>query len=200
MRLGESFDEGRRSIIAWSIGWEAALAVVALLLGFVTGVWPFAEWRADSWSLGWGLLSTLPMLGLLALVFTWSWGPLVRLRRDSIALLGPHFAACSVLELLAIAGMAGFSEELLFRGFLHPLASRWVAQSWVANLLVSVLFAACHGLSRAYFLLALLVSLYLGFLMEASRSLLVPMLVHGLYDFAAFIVVLSAYRRSRSHW
>ncbi|HEX4922559.1 MAG TPA: CPBP family intramembrane glutamic endopeptidase, partial [Bdellovibrionales bacterium] len=60
------------------------------------------------------------------------------------------------------------------------------------NLLTSIVFGLLHALTPAYFIIATGISLYLGWVYEASgRLLAVPLLIHGLYDFAALLL----YRR-----
>ena len=84
---------------------------------------------------------------------------------------------------LLIAACAGFVEELLFRGVLQPHLGLWIT---------SFLFGLCHALSTTYFLVAAGLGLYLGLAYEWSGgNLLVPMLIHGIYDFGAFLL----YRR-----
>ena len=82
-----------------------------------------------------------------------------------------HFAIVSLL--------AGLSEEWLFRG---------VLQTSLGFYLSSFLFAVCHFLTPAYFVVAGIMGLYLGLIFDASQGNLLPVIViHAVYDF----VVLS---------
>jgi membrane protease YdiL (CAAX protease family) len=76
-------------------------------------------------------------------------------------------------QILLIAGMAGLSEEVLFRG---------VVQREFGLLAASVLFGLCHPLSMAYVIYASLLGLYMGVVAKATGGLVAPILVHALYD------------------
>ena len=56
--------------------------------------------------------------------------------------------------------------------------------------LTSITFGLVHSVTRAYAVLATGIGLYLGGIMMLTESLLVPIVVHTLYDFVAFLVVL----------
>jgi membrane protease YdiL (CAAX protease family) len=80
-------------------------------------------------------------------------------------------------EILILAAAAGIGEEVLFRGVLQP------SMGLVAT---SLTFGLLHALTPAYFILATLMGAYLGWLQEATGNLLVPIIVHWLYDALAF--------------
>ena len=82
------------------------------------------------------------------------------------------------------------SEELLFRGVLHPLAGPF----WS-----NVLFGLAHFITPTYAVLAGLLGAYLGGLLELSENLLAPIITHGLYDFLAFLVVARECRQTVTH-
>ncbi|HMA98728.1 MAG TPA: CPBP family intramembrane glutamic endopeptidase, partial [Wenzhouxiangella sp.] len=46
----------------------------------------------------------------------------------------------------------------------------------------SVVFGAMHALSRAYFMVATAMGFYLGWLYLATGNLLIPIVVHFVYD------------------
>jgi len=60
----------------------------------------------------------------------------------------------------------------------------------------SFIFGLIHAVTPLYFVMATAVSLYLGLYLDYgdSRNLLTPIIIHGLYDFFAFLVILRAYR------
>ena len=89
---------------------------------------------------------------------------------------------------LALSLAAGAAEELLFRA---------VLQAKLGLLLTSLLFGALHAVSAAYFLIASFIGAYLGRLYE-GHGLLVPVLVHALYDFAALLLYRRRMLRDRS--
>ncbi len=95
----------------------------------------------------------------------------------------PLVRQASFGELLLGAAMAGFSEELFFRGLLQPLIGLPAA---------SLVFGLLHGPSRALWPLAVWASgagALLGLVYSASGNLLLPTLVHAFYDAAALLYV-----------
>lgn len=99
----------------------------------------------------------------------------------------PMVRDASLLDIAVVASVAGFAEELLFRGMLQPRMG--IAAS-------SVLFGVLHGPEAKLWPLALwatLMGALFGVMYRESENMAVPMLVHGLYDALA----LYAIRRSR---
>jgi len=112
--------------------------------------------------------------------------------------LGSNLHRYHWTDLLILASIAGLSEELLFRGVIQP----WMESSWglTAGLVGSnIIFGLAHAVTPLYAVLAALVGIYLGLSMDygGDRNLLLPIVIHGLYDFLAFIALLRAYRASR---
>lgn len=60
----------------------------------------------------------------------------------------------------------------------------------------NLVFALAHFITPTYALITGLMGVYLGFLLDAGgqRNLLTPILVHTLYDFLAFVVVVRTFR------
>jgi membrane protease YdiL (CAAX protease family) len=191
-----------RAFLFFALGVELGLAGVALIVNHfrVGSAWAGMRFDPAGFLIGLGL--ALPLLAGLAVVLTLPLGPLRRLRDDSMRLIGPLFRHAGPLTLVVIAMAAGFGEELLFRGVLQPVAEagcvRLMPAPWAmgaAICLVSVVFAAFHGLSRSYFVLAFLVSVYLGFSVVLLRNLVPAMVAHGVYDLVALVYLV---RRNRS--
>jgi membrane protease YdiL (CAAX protease family) len=111
--------------------------------------------------------------------------------------LGPFLARLSSLELGILAAVAGFSEEVLFRGVLLPALSRELSSAG-GLLASSVLFGLVHFASRTYALVAGIMGLYLGILFLLTGSLLVPIVSHALYDYAALLVLIRRTRQRES--
>ncbi len=94
--------------------------------------------------------------------------------------------------------VAGIGEEFLFRGAIQPLFERWTASTgwgWLAGLILSnVIFGLLHCITPTYAVLAGLMGVYFGLLLDATGApnLLAPILAHGLYDYLAFLVVIRA--------
>ncbi len=101
------------------------------------------------------------------------------------------FRGRGVLAVIVVSALAGVGEELLFRGVIQSGLSASFGV-WPGLLVASVLFGGMHALSRAYFVLATLMGLYLGTLYQATGNLLLPAIVHGLYDAIAIGYLLLA--------
>ena len=95
-------------------------------------------------------------------------------------LLGPAIRDLKFEQILLLSAAAGIGEECLFRGVLEPLWGMWI---------VGIVFALLHYVTPAYFFFALVMSLYLSWLQQATDNLLVPMGVHWLYDAAALFLM-----------
>jgi membrane protease YdiL (CAAX protease family) len=95
----------------------------------------------------------------------------------------PLVRQASFGELLLGAAMAGFSEELFFRGLLQPRIGLPAA---------SLVFGLLHGPSRDLWPLGVWAAgagALLGLVYSATGNLLLPTLVHAFYDFAALLYV-----------
>jgi uncharacterized protein len=101
----------------------------------------------------------------------------------------PLFLECNLAQLALLAALAGVAEEALFRGVVQAGLSRWLAP-WVGLIAASVLFGLVHCLTFSYAVVATLVGLYLGTLLILTDDLLVPILVHALYDLVALTVLI----------
>ena len=168
---------------------ESSLAGGALILGGLTGVAVFATFRFDLVDAGIGVVATLPPLAFLFVFTRTDWAPLRRIREALDQTLVPMFRACRWDELLALALVAGVAEELLFRGWMQE----WLASGAgvVGALIVSsIAFGLVHAVTPAYAVLATFIGLYLGGLQLWTGNLLAPIVVHALYDFVAFLVLL----------
>lgn len=174
---------------------EAALTLLAVILGWLFNVDPFANLNVDEQAMANGILLTLPLVLLFFAMQQLPYAPLQQIRSLLLETLGVRLNRCHWTDLLILAAIAGFSEEVLFRGALQP---------WLENLtgvtaglvLSNVVFALVHAVTPLYALLAMLMGLYLGVSLDygGERNLLTPVVIHGLYDFIAFIVILRDYR------
>jgi membrane protease YdiL (CAAX protease family) len=185
----------RFSFFPLAVSGEAGLLLLA---------WALARWLEISPSAGpireglvWGLGGTLPLVLALRWMLTTSNAALRRLTTLVEQELGPFLGALSIFELGVLAAVAGFSEEVLFRGVLLPALSREL--SLTGGLLAStVLFGLVHFASRTYAVVAGLMGLYLGILFLLSGGLVAPILSHALYDFAALVVIARRVRERHS--
>jgi hypothetical protein len=76
-------------------------------------------------------------------------------------------------------------EEVLFRGFLLPSLTKYMAVGW-AIVLSGFIFAAAH-LSLSEVLPLTLLGYILGFVYTRSRNLLSPMLLHSIWNSATML-------------
>lgn len=171
-----------------AVAFESGLLVVALLLGWVVGAPPFAQFHLGGRDLVWGILATLPALATLSWSVRSAWPPLRRLVAEVDRTIVPLFARCSTVQLAVIAAAAGIAEEAFFRGVVQTALVERMAPGLALGL-ASALFGAFHLVTPLYALLAGLVGAYLGALLFASDNLLVPVVMHGLYDFVALVYI-----------
>lgn len=188
------------NMAAIAVAFEGGLGLLALLLGWLLGVWPIpglartgVAWDQQWPALAWGLAATGPMLLGFWLIDRVAWGPLAALKADVERLVVPVFRDSSVVDLALVALAAGAGEELLFRGLIQHGLAQWLGGSWgiwIALAVASVFFGLAHMLSATYAVLAALIGAYLGWLLIWTGNLLAPALAHGLYDFIALLYMV----------
>lgn len=181
---------------------EGGLGVVAWAFGWLSGYSPLTTIEFTWISLAWGVLGTLPLIVLLLLLERPRWTALVEIRRVVQELLVPLFHQFSVWQLFWVALLAGVGEELFFRGFVQGGLAIFFTHlnvpsaSLTALFLASVLFGVMHPITRTYAVLCMLAGLYLGGLWLWTDNLLVPILVHAIYDFFALFYLLRSSHRN----
>ncbi len=185
-----------KSQFFWLATWfEGGLIAVAYALGWAVSVDPLASWDTNPMAIAWGLLGTLPLYLLFAVTYGFPIDGMRDIKEFLVGKLGPLLCRCHWHELLYLGLLAGISEEILFRGLLQPWLERdW---GWVGGLVFSnMIFALVHWITPLYALLAGLTGVYLGWSMDIGeeRNLLVPILIHAIYDFLAFLAVAQTYR------
>jgi membrane protease YdiL (CAAX protease family) len=174
----------RPPIVTRVIAVEVGLIVLAWVLARIFDR-PLFELIVFDWEgIVAGLLATVPPCVAMVWSTRTSMPPFPQVRRDVERLVVPLFRGASWWDMLLIALLAGVGEELFFRGLLQPGLAGWTG-AWTAIILTSALFGVLHWITPAYAALAGLVGLYLGAFMAVSGNLLVPILVHALYDFFA---------------
>ncbi len=134
------------------------------------------------------LAGTAPLLLMIAAFYRWPPSWLEEINRFLDRIL-PVFRRLSVPQLILICALAGFGEELLFRAAFQNLFVE--AFGLIIGLILgSMLFGIFHALTRAYFLLAMGMGLYLGAIYHFTQDLPLVMLIHGLYDLGVFLMLL----------
>ncbi len=176
---------------------EGGLGLVAwlLVLLFDLPLFKISDWHPAA--VLWGVLATVPLLVGLLLLSRFRRGPLERLWRLVEQLVADIFGGATVAELALVSLLAGVGEEILFRAALQGALSSWFG--WPTALIVaSLLFGVAHLITKTYAVLATLVGLYLGGLWIYFDNLLVPIVVHALYDFLALNYLLH-HKKSEHH-
>jgi membrane protease YdiL (CAAX protease family) len=179
---------------------EGGLALIALFLAWLFQV-PLrdkipmhGELLVDAVTRG--LVATLPLLAIFWVLVNSSWPLLRNLRNQVEWLITEMFPANSIGQFAMVAVLAGVSEELLFRGVIQTKLGMWTTP--LAGLaMTSILFGLAHALSKAYFLFAVAVGAFLGWLTLHYNDLVAPMTAHAVYDFLA-LVYLSRTAPSRA--
>jgi membrane protease YdiL (CAAX protease family) len=180
---------GCAPIFWWGGGFEAALGLVAVLVGWWFDRPPLATLSWDLHGTLIGVLATVPMLVGFAACVRWPIGPLKRILHFSDEVVRPLFAPCSIVELGLVSLAAGFGEELLFRGLLQAVfTDLWGV--WWGIAAASLVFGLMHLITPTYFVLAGLLGVYLGGVWLLEGNLLSVIVAHALYDFVALVYLV----------
>jgi uncharacterized protein len=180
---------------------EGAIGLAAIVLAWLFRV-PIREQMptldsAIAYSAGRGIVATIPLLIIFAWLARSSWPPFVQLREQVERLVDELFAGATLGQLALVALLAGVGEELLFRGVLQSVAIRWTTPV-IGVMIASLLFGAAHALSKLYFVLATLISVYFAWIVLAYHDLFAAIVAHSMYDFAALLYFCRFARSARS--
>ena len=181
------------SILTMAVFFEGGLLVLAWGLGRLLGA-PVGEqtiFTPSAFVLG--AAATVPLVAGLYWTLHTPWEVLARLRGAIEDTVVPLFAGCPVWGIALISILAGVGEEALFRGVLQTYFAGHIGVV-PALLVTSSLFGLLHPVTAAYAVMAGLVGLYLGVLAVWHDNLLVPMVVHALYDFVALTYLVHHHR------
>ncbi|MFC2097510.1 lysostaphin resistance A-like protein [Bacteroidota bacterium] len=92
-----------------------------------------------------------------------------------------------LLNILMVGIVPAIGEELMFRGLLQKLFTKWTKNVHIGIIIASILFSAMH-MQFYGFLPRLLLGLFLGYIFVWSGSLWIPILVHFLYNSLAVVM------------
>ncbi len=171
----------RRQVVLVAVLFEGGLGALAAGLGWLIGCPPWQVLHWNIWDSLWAVAATVPLVVLFLLCVHWPVGPLTRIKAIAEEFIAPLFRSCIFFDLAVISLLAGLGEEMLFRGALQGWFSRWF-DPWLALVCTSVLFGLLHWITPTYAGFAALTGGYLGWLFIESGNLLVPVVVHALYD------------------
>jgi membrane protease YdiL (CAAX protease family) len=174
---------------------EGSMILLAYGLGWMVSIDPFAQISLSLLPFALGLLGTIPLYLLFAFLYSFPLQDMQTIKQFLMEKLGPFLSSCRWTELLYLGLLAGISEEILFRGFLQAWFEReW---GWLGGIVFSnLIFALVHWITPLYGLLAGLTGVYLGLALDFTndRNLLIPITIHVIYDFLAFLAVAQSYR------
>jgi membrane protease YdiL (CAAX protease family) len=182
---------GQRSDgFAMAVVVEGGLALAALVVAWIFHValrdlFPSAGAPLVSAILR-GLLATLPMLVIFWLLVNSDWPMMRQLREQVQWLIDEMFPSRSIAQFAMVAILAGVGEELLFRGAIQSVLGNWTTPV-IGLVITSLLFGLAHALSKLYFLFAVAVGAFLGWMTLKYSDLVAPMVAHGVYDFLALV-------------
>jgi membrane protease YdiL (CAAX protease family) len=173
---------------------EASLILLAIALGWIAGINPFESLHFSELAIGYGVIGTAPLFLLFLVMQHIDSEPVIKIRQLLLDTLGPCLSRYHWTDLFMLAAIAGISEEILFRGVIQT----WLESIWsmkTALLASSLMFGLAHAITPLYAILATLVGIYLGLSFDygGERNILIPIVIHGLYDFLAFIALMRAY-------
>jgi hypothetical protein len=100
-----------------------------------------------------------------------------------------------IFGLLVVWTLAAFGEELIFRGYLMNTIKRVFRHKNGGWFIACIVNAILFGLGHTYqgitgiILLSVVGLLYALFYLASGQNLWVPILMHGLYDTSAFLVI-----------
>lgn len=171
------------------VGFELALAVVALVLAAWLGLDLWARFYFDVPTLNWAVLATLPLIGAMLMLTKSAW-PWVKVLNEPIeTYIKPLLKDMPLGGLFLIALAAGTGEELLFRGVIQQGLSDWGGPGF-GLVVASILFGLAHALNRYYVMVTVVMGLYLGLLYQASQNIVLVLLIHALYDWVVLRFVV----------
>lgn len=175
--------------MALALVFEGGMVALWLVLTELLGLGTGKQGAASLQALVSGVAATLPLLPLLWWISRSRLGPLRAMMREVDEVLVPILSRLTVADFALIALLAGIGEEGLFRGVLQERLSSSLPMP-VAVLGASAVFGMLHFITPAYALFAGTMGAYLGLLYVLTGNLMVPIIVHALYDFIALLYLL----------
>jgi uncharacterized protein len=176
-----------------AVGAQSALIPLALVGAAVLHLEATTVWDAPS--VLYGVAATLP-LGLLAVLLDRWEAQSVALQEVTAAvhravytLLGGTFKPLlAVVTAVTLGLVAGWGEELLFRGVLQNALIAQSSNTVLGVLGSSVVFGLVHAVTPLYVLLTGVASVYFGSLyLYFDHNLTIPIVCHAVYDVGALL-------------
>ncbi len=179
----------------WGCLLEGALLIAAFGLARLAGVPFLATLRWNVMDALLGVAASVPLLALFLWLMQTAWPPVSGIARFLEQVVRPVIAGWSLWQMAVISVLAGACEEVLFRGVLQGgLALPWGTVP--ALVVASLVFGLAHCVNPAYAGVAAAIGCGFGGLWLWTGNLLVPIVAHATYDFAA-LVYLARFRWRR---
>jgi membrane protease YdiL (CAAX protease family) len=164
---------------------QSAMIAVSFVLGWWLGIPLWDYLRGGALAVLYGILLGLPLVGLAIAFAELPWRAFAQMRKD-FAMVVHLFGNCTVLDIFLISALAGIGEEALFRGVLQTfVAEHWGLYAGIG--VASLVFGGLHAISSSYVVYVTFAGLYLGVIFWQFDNLIVPMLVHTVYNFLALV-------------
>ncbi|MGL5228766.1 MAG: lysostaphin resistance A-like protein, partial [Bacteroidales bacterium] len=106
-----------------------------------------------------------------------------------------------LLNVLLVSVLTAIGEEAFFRGALQRILLNETKRPWVAIVVIAIIFSAIHFQFYGFFA-RLLLGLLLGYLVYASKSLILPIIAHAVNNLIAIIQIHldNVYEVDESHY
>ena len=170
------------SIAIWV---EGGMIVVGCFIAWLIGVPIWSQLNASWITVALGFAAAIPPL-IIVIAIAESDTRFGEMSRRDFAPVIEMFRNATIFDLFYVSALAGLGEEALFRGALQVGIEPYIGVAF-ALVTASLIFGLAHAMSKSYFTFATLIGLYFGGLLLWTGSLLVPMIAHATYDFAALL-------------
>ena len=173
---------------------EGGLALLAIVIAWFAGITLRDMFVIQSLHFLLAVVGIVPVLVLCRLVYIMPFKSVEFTRRFMHSFYKDFIRHCSVIQLLLVAIMSGFGEELLFRGILQTSITNGCGGGMLGAAIgvtaSSLLFGIVHPINKLYVFLCILISVYLGLIFAWSGdNLFVPMIIHAFYNFIVFLAM-----------
>jgi membrane protease YdiL (CAAX protease family) len=168
---------------------EAALGLVGLLWISFRSIPYIFRFDTEAWFIGVVAAAAFSVANLTLYGYSRRLGRPAQVHAFLDNELFPVFRHVGSFEIVLLALLAGFGEEIFFRGALQQEMGLWVA---------SLIFGILHGPSKQLWPLGLwaaVMGALLGVVYEATGNLVVPAVAHALYDGVALFYVKNKLKR-----
>lgn len=172
---------------------------VALLWLIAKGVlrsipihWPTRQELTESLVLFAGVVG-MSLMGMAVLDLQGDWRGASLLAGLRMENTDPWSYGLSLALLFFAVGVAApIAEELVYRGFLYHGLQRLGLPKITSAVIISLLFAIVHGLDVLPTISLFALSAMLIWSLEDAKTIALPMMIHGVYNTAALLMVLLA--------